>query len=155
MLNPDYRDILSAFNDAHVEFLIVGAYAVAAHGIPRATGDIDLFVRPSRDNAERVWKALVNFGAPLEQMRISDLTTDGTIVQIGVVPRRIDVITGIESVSFDEAWRGRVDLELDDVRLPVIGIQELLKNKRAVGRPQDIADVERLETLVKRDNKPR
>jgi hypothetical protein len=150
MLNPDYRDILSAFSDASVEYLVVGAYAVAAHGLPRATGDIDLFVRPTSANAARVWNALLAFGAPLERVDVTDFEREGTILQVGVVPRRIDVITAIEAVSFDEAWRGKVELELDGLRLPVIGLQELLKNKRAVGRPQDRADVERLQALKKR-----
>ena len=155
MLNPDYRDILSAFSDANVEYLVVGAYAVAAHGIPRATGDIDLFVRPTAANAQRVWEALTSFGAPLERVELADFMREGTIFQIGVVPRRIDVITAIEGVSFEDAWRGRVDLELDGLRLPVIGLHELLKNKRAVDRPQDRADVERLQSLVKRGTNPR
>ena len=150
MLNPDYRDILSAFSDANVEYLVVGAYAVAAHGLPRATGDIDLFVRPTLANATRVWNALRAFGAPLDRVDAADFAREGTILQVGVVPRRIDVITAIEAVSFDEAWRSKVDLELDGLRLPVIGLQELLKNKRAVGRPQDRADVERLQALLKR-----
>jgi hypothetical protein len=150
MLNPDYRDILSAFSEENVEYLVVGAYAVAAHGLPRATGDIDLFVRPTPENAKRVWNALLDFGAPIERVDIADFSREGTILQIGVVPRRIDVITAIEAVTFDEAWRGRVDLELDGLRLPVIGLNELLKNKRAVGRPQDKADAERLQALMKR-----
>jgi hypothetical protein len=147
MLNPDYRDILSAFADASVEFLVVGAYAVAAHGVPRATGDIDLFVRPTPENAQRVWNALLTFGAPLDRVDIADFAREGTIFQVGVVPRRIDVITAIDGVSFEAAWRGRTDLVLDGVRLPVIGLRELLANKRAVGRPQDMADVERLQSL--------
>ena len=150
MLNPDYRDILSAFSDENVEYLVVGAYAVAAHGLPRATGDIDLFVRPTPVNAQRVWNALLRFGAPLERIEVADFAREGTILQVGVVPRRIDIITAIEAVSFDEAWRGRVELELDGMRLPVIGLQELVKNKRAVGRPQDKADAERLLALLKR-----
>ena len=148
MLNPDYRDILSAFSDASVEFLVVGAYAVAAHGVPRATGDIDLFVRPTPENAQRVWNGLSAFGAPMERVEVADFAREGTIFQVGVVPRRIDVITAIEGVSFEAAWRGRKDLELDGVRLPVIGLDELLANKRAVGRPQDKADVERLQGLM-------
>jgi hypothetical protein len=155
MLNPDFRDILSAFSAAGVEYLVVGAYAVAAHGLPRATGDIDLFVRPTLDNAQRVWNGLAAFGAPLERVEVADFAREGTIVQVGLVPRRIDVITAIEAVSFEDAWQGRVELELDGLTLPVIGLQELLKNKRAVGRPQDKADVERLQGLLKRGTNPR
>ncbi|HZI28413.1 MAG TPA: hypothetical protein VFD64_09645 [Gemmatimonadaceae bacterium] len=154
MLNPDFRDILSAFTAAGVEYLVVGAYAVAAHGLPRATGDIDLFVRPTLENARRVWNALAAFGAPLERVEVADFTREGTILQVGLVPRRIDVITAIEAVSFEDAWQGRVELELDGLTLPVIGLPELLKNKRAVGRPQDRADVERLQGLLKSKEKP-
>jgi len=154
MLNPDFRDILSAFTAAGVEYLVVGAYAVAAHGLPRATGDIDLFVRPTLENARRVWNALAAFGAPLERVEVADFTREGTILQVGLIPRRIDVITAIEAVSFEDAWQGRVELELDGLTLPVIGLPELLKNKRAVGRPQDRADVERLQGLLKSKEKP-
>lgn len=150
MLNPDYRDILSSFNDAKVEYVVVGAYAVAAHGLPRATGDIDLFVRPTPANAKLVWSALVGFGAPLERVDVADFSREGTILQIGVVPRRIDVITAIEAVSFEEAWQGKVELELDELRLPVLGLKELLRNKLAVARPQDMADAERLQAMLRK-----
>lgn len=145
MLNPDFRDILSAFNAERVEYLVVGAYALAAHGLPRATGDIDLFVRPSTANAGRVWAALARFGAPLDGLTHDDLATPGTIFQIGIAPSRIDKITGIDGVTFDAAWSGRVELQIEGIDLAVIGRTELLANKRASGRPQDLADVARLE----------
>ena len=146
MLNPDYRDILSAFNAERVEFLLIGAYALAAHGAPRATGDLDLWIRPSTDNAQRAWRALVRFGAPLEGLQQTDLSTPGTVVQIGREPRRIDLLTTIDGVGFDEAWGAKKEIQVDGMTIPVIGRDEFLRNKRATGRHKDLADVERLES---------
>jgi hypothetical protein len=144
-LNPDFRDILSSFDAEGVEYLVVGGYALAAHGLPRATGDIDLWVRATPENASRVYRALVAFGAPADRFREGDFASDDLIVQIGVPPSRVDVITSIEGVSFDEAWPNRKVIVVDGIGVSVIGRRELLTNKRAVGRPQDRADVARLE----------
>ena len=144
MLNPNYRDMLSAFADAGVEYLVIGAYALAAHGHPRATGDLDLWVRPTPDNAEQVMTALSAFGAPLMEMSREDFETPDTVFQIGVSPRRIDILTTIEGVRFDDAWPGRVEIEVEDVPVSVIGREHFIQNKEALGRPQDRADVERL-----------
>ena len=144
MLNPDYRDMLSAFTDAGVEYLVIGAYALAAHGHPRATGDLDLWVRPTPDNAEQVMTALSAFGAPLMEMSREDFETPDTVFQIGVSPRRIDILTTIEGVRFDDAWPERVEIEVEDVPVSVIGREHFIQNKEALGRPQDRADVERL-----------
>lgn len=149
-LNPDFRDILSMFNEAGVEYLIVGAYAVAAHGLPRATGDIDLWVRPSDENAKRVRGVLLAFGAPAHHVEAADFSALDVILQLGVPPGRIDVITDIEAVAFDDAWPNRVMIPLDGLQVPVLGREELLRNKRAVGRPQDQADVARLEAQARR-----
>ncbi len=145
MLNPDFRDILSAFNDERVEYLLVGAYALASHGLPRATGDIDLWVRRSPDNAERVWRALERFGAPLDRLSVRDLEAPDVVVQIGVSPRRIDLLTCIDGVDFDTAWKERMLVAVDGVEVPVISRRHLIANKRATGRPQDLADIARLE----------
>ncbi len=147
MLNPDYRDILSAFSAEKVEFLLVGAYALAAHGAPRATGDLDLWVRPSTENSRRTWRALVVFGAPLENLTQTDLLTPGTVIQIGREPRRIDLLTAIDGVEFDEAWDARNEIQVDGMTISVIGRDEFLRNKRASGRLKDLADVERLENF--------
>ena len=144
MLNPDYHDILSAFNAQGVEYLVVGAYALAAHGVPRATGDIDLWIRTSVVNADRVWRALGHFGAPLGQLSRDELAVPGTVFQIGLPPRRIDLHTTIDGVEFDEAWPERLQLQVEGVPLPVIGRAHLIANKRASARPQDLADVQRL-----------
>ena len=145
MLNKDFRDILSAFCEEKVEFMLVGAYAVAAHGVPRATGDIDLWVKRSNENAERVWTALKKFGAPLSDLTKDDLTSLGTVIQLGVTPRRIDILTEITGVEFEEAEAERLVVSIEGIEIPVIGLTHLIKNKKAVGRPQDEADVSRLE----------
>jgi hypothetical protein len=150
-LNTDFHDILSAFIAEGVEFLLVGAYALAAHGVPRATGDMDLWVRPARDNAERVWRALAAFGAPVSGLSAEELATRGLIFQIGVAPRRIDVITSIDGVEFAEAWPGRTEVHIEGLVIPVLGRSDLIRNKRAVGRPKDQADLALLEELAQDD----
>jgi hypothetical protein len=146
LLNPDFRDILSAFIDASVEFLVVGGYAMAAHRLPRATKDLDLWVRPSADNAKRVLSALDDFGAPRHGLTSTDLETEGTIYQVGVPPNRVDVITIVEGVSFEHAWRDRTTIEIDGLSIPVISRAHLILNKRTVGRPQDLLDADLLES---------
>ena len=147
MLNSDFHDILSAFCEAKVEFMIVGAYAVAAHGLPRATGDIDLWIKRSPENAERVWEALTKFGAPLSDLSQQDFITPGTVVQFGVTPSRIDILTQITGVNYEEAKRRKIMIEIEGMKVPVISLSDLIWNKRAVDRPQDKADVARLEQL--------
>ena len=147
MINSDFRDILSAFCEEKVEFMLVGAYAVAAHGLPRATGDIDLWVKCSEKNAERVWAAIMNFGAPLANISKQDFITRGNVVQIGVTPRRIDILTEITGVEYEEAKPQSITIEIEGMAIPVIGLAHLLQNKSAVGRPQDKADVARLQEL--------
>lgn len=123
MLNPDYRDILSAFGDEKVEYLLVGAYALAVHGRPRATGDIDLWIRRSEENARKVLRALTTFGAPVSGLSEADLTTPDMVFQIGVAPRRIDILTSISGVEFDEAWEAREEVAIEGLRIPVISRQ--------------------------------
>lgn len=147
MLNSDFRDILSAFCEAKVEFMLVGAYAVAAHGLPRATGDIDLWIKCSETNAARVWTALTKFGAPLSNLSQEDFIIPGTVVQLGVTPRRIDILTQITGVNYEEAEARRMVIEIEGLSIPVIGLTDLLHNKAEVGRPQDKADVARLRQL--------
>ncbi|HLV80056.1 MAG TPA: nucleotidyltransferase [Chthonomonadaceae bacterium] len=145
MLNPDFHDILSAFVSTDVEFLLVGAYALAAHGLPRATGDIDLWVRCNLENARRVMKALAQYGAPLSDISTQDFTTPGMVVQIGVSPRRIDILTQIDGVTFDEAWADHIEAQVNGLRIPVISRENLIRNKRMTGRAKDRADASRLE----------
>lgn len=145
MLNPHFRDILSAFIAEDVEFLVVGAYALAAHGVPRATGDLDLWVRRSDDNAPRVLRALEAFGAPLEDLTADDLTRPDLVFQIGLEPARIDILTDIDGVTFEEAWGKRLVTPIDGLEVPIIGRDELIRNKRTLGRTKDLADIEALE----------
>lgn len=140
MLNPDVRDILSAFIAERVEFLVFGCYAMAFHGYVRATGDIDLWIRISDENAERVRSALQKFGAPLFDLNVEDLKTPGMVFQIGLVPSRIDVITQIDGVEFEEAWNEHQTIEIETLRIPVIGKTQLLINKQSTGRVKDLND---------------
>ena len=146
MLSPDYTDILSALSDARAEFLVVGAFAMAAHAMPRATGDIDVWIRPNAANAQRVWVALAEFGAPIGDLTLEELSQPGIVFQIGVAPNRIDVLTVIDGVTFEEAWPERVYRTFGGLRVPVIGLRHLLINKRASGRPKDMADVAWIES---------
>jgi hypothetical protein len=145
LLNPDFRDMLSALCEEGAEFLLVGAYALAVHGFPRATGDMDIWIRRSEENAARVWRALQRFGAPLAGLTRDDLKTPDLVFQIGVAPRRIDILTSIDGVEFDEAWSNRDAIVVERLSIAVIGRSHLIRNKKAVGRPQDVADVAWLE----------
>lgn len=140
MLNPDFKDILSAFCEEKVEFLVVGGYAMAFHGFVRATGDIDLWIRCSPENAEKVWRALEKFGAPLFDLTPEDLQTPGMVFQIGMIPNRIDVITQIDGVEFDEAWNEHRTVEIEGLQIPVISKTHLLVNKKSTGRIKDRND---------------
>ncbi len=149
-MNRDFRDLLAEFNAQNVEFLIVGAHALAAHGHVRATEDLDVWVRPDVENAKRVLKALAAFGAPLHDLTEGDLATPGVVFQIGVAPIRIDVLTAIDGVEFNEAWASRLVTTFADQPAAVLSKEHMIKNKRAAGRTQDLADVERLEGKTRR-----
>lgn len=144
-MNRDFVEMLSALSGAGVDYLVVGAHALAAHGVPRATGDLDIWVRPTPDNAERVWTALQRFGAPLDELELADLSSPGVVFQIGVAPNRIDLLTSITGVRFDEAWPNRIQVTVSGHEVPTIGRDEFVRNKRAVGRPRDLADIAELE----------
>lgn len=137
--------MLSAFAEEDVRYLLVGAYALAAHGFVRATGDMDLWVKTDPGNAARIMAALERFGAPLQQISQQDFETPGAIFQIGVAPQRIDILTLIDAVEFDEAWSERQEVEVAGLKVPVIGRRHLTLNKRATGRPKDLADAAWLE----------
>lgn len=144
-MNPDFKELLLTFNAHNVEYLIVGAHALAAYGHVRATKDLDVWVKPSRENAEQVLAALSDFGAPLRDVTIDDLSKTGTIFQIGIPPLRIDIITEIDGVKFEEAWPARFLTSLGGVPAFVISRQHLITNKKTAARLQDLADVEKLE----------
>jgi hypothetical protein len=144
-VNQDFRDLLRAFADADVRFLVIGAYAVAVHAEPRATGDLDLWLEASPENAARAYAALRRFGAPLHELTEADLASPGVVFQIGLPPRRIDLLTSITGVAFADAWLGRIAIRYGDVPCAVIGRDELIENKRQLGRARDLADLELLE----------
>lgn len=143
----DVLDLLDALSAAGAEFLVVGAHALAAHGVPRATADFDVFVRPSAANATRVVRALQTFGAPLSShgVSVADFEREDTVYQLGLPPRRIDILTGLSGVTFEEAWQGREEVLLEGRTLPVIGKDALIRNKRATGRDKDRLDADALE----------
>jgi len=143
-MNRDFAEMLSALCGADAEFLIVGAHALAAHGIPRATGDLDIWVNPTRANAERVLNALTAFGAPLADLTIDDLIKPDTVFQIGVVPCRVDILTGISGVQFADAWTRHTAVDIEGLHVPVLGREDFKTNKRATGRPKDLLDIELL-----------
>jgi len=145
-MNDDFRDLLRALLEAGARFLVVGAHAMAVHGVPRATGDLDVWIAVDQDNADRVTKALARFGAPLAAMGIAraDFLREDQVIQIGLPPRRIDVLTSISGVRFEDAWAGRVTHEAAGMAIPFLGRDALLRNKRASGRAKDRADLEAL-----------
>ena len=146
MLNEDYKDMLHALSDEKVRFLLIGAYALAAHGYPRATMDIDIWVMPSPHNAEAVLRALRRFGAPLHNLTKEDLQKDGTIFQIGVAPRRIDILTAASGLEFEEAYGSSLSVNIEGIEVHIPSINDLIRNKKASGRTKDLADVEALES---------
>lgn len=146
MLNEDYRDMLHALSDEKVKFLLVGAYALAAHGYPRATMDIDIWVMPSPQNADAVLKAFRRFGAPLLNLTKENLQEEDTVFQIGVAPRRIDIITAASGLQFEEAYARSLPVTIEGIEVHILSIEDIIRNKRASGRTKDLADAEILES---------
>ena len=146
-MNDDFRDLLVALHDAGARFIVVGAHAMAVHGVPRATGDLDVWIESTEANADRAWHALCEFGAPVEALGATreDLLQPGTVIQLGLPPRRIDLLTRITGIDFEDAWRGRVEQVLEGCAVPYLGRADLIANKRATARTQDLADVTLLE----------
>lgn len=142
----DFRAVLEELLRAQARFLVVGAHALGVHGVPRATVDLDIWIDRSPDNAGRVWAALAAFGAPLHALKIAqtDFVRPDVVVQFGLPPYRIDILTAISGVTFDEAWRERVEDYFNGVRVPFIGRSAFIRNKRASGRKKDLADLEAL-----------
>jgi hypothetical protein len=144
-MNPDFVDLLKAFIAADVRFLIVGAYALAVHGRPRATGDLDVWVEPTPANARRVMNGLREFGAPLRDISEGDFSRAGCTYQIGVPPIRIDILTDLTGLTFDDAWTRRLRRRFGTIEVDVIGREAFIRNKRATGRAKDLVDIEGLE----------
>ena len=143
-MNQDFLDLLRAFIDHNVRFLIVGAYALAVHGRPRATGDLDVWVDATPENAARVLSALEQFGAPTAQVSAEDFSRPGSVFQMGLPPVRIDVLTELTGLTFSEAWSSRTQAAFGPVVADVIGREAFIRNKRATGRARDLGDIEAL-----------
>jgi hypothetical protein len=143
-MNPDFVDLLRAFAAADVRFMIVGAYALAIHGRPRATGDLDVWIDPTPQNAARVMTALAHFGAPMTQISASDFAQPGVVYQIGVPPGRIDILTELTGLTFADAWPDRIRRPFGGVDVDIIGREAFIRNKRATGRAKDLGDIEGL-----------
>lgn len=146
-MTDDFRELLIALRAEDVRFLVVGAHALAAHGVPRVTGDLDVWVEPTAMNATRTWRALVDFGAPLAALGVSekDFTTPNQVIQLGIPPFRIDILTSISGVEFTSAWQESVQGTLFDVPVQFIGREAFIRNKRASGRTKDLDDIRALE----------
>lgn len=146
-LNPDFRDLLHELSAAGAEFVLIGGWALAAHGYGRGTDDLDVLVRANEHNAARVFAALAAFGAPVSQHGVGAqlFASEGYGYRMGVKPNLVEILTVIDGVSFDEVWADRVEIELAGVSVPIMGRRSLLANKRASGRPKDLADVDWLE----------
>ena len=148
-MNPDFLDMLCELHAAGAEYLVVGAFAMSAHGFSRSTGDIEIWIRPTLDNAERVMRAINSFGASLLGLTTADLHTPDVVYQSGVEPQRVDILTTIEAVTFDEAWSNRMIVDFSGATYPVLDIPHMIINKCAAGRDKDILDVKRLERASK------
>ncbi len=149
-LQKDLKEFIELLNSLKIDFVVVGAHAVAFHGYPRFTGDIDLFVRPSAENAGQLTKALHSFGFPVLSDFENTFTQPEKVIQLGRAPNRIDLLTSISGVTFDEAWDDSIITKLDEIPVRILGLKMLLKNKEASGRVKDLADIEGISRKHKR-----
>ena len=154
LLNKDYKEMLQCLLEENVRFLLVSEYAVAVQGFPRATKDIDFFVWATPENAASLMRALNKIGAPLDDVSELDFSSEGFIFQIGNSPRRIDIITNISGVKFEQAYANRQAIFIEYIEVPVISLRDLIANKRASDRAQDLADIEKLESAQYQEQKP-
>lgn len=149
--NPDFKDLFSEFSVVGAEFLVVGAHAVMFHTQPRYTKDLDVWTAPTQENASRVYRALAQFGAPMADLTVGDLATPGTLFQIGIAPNRIDIMTSVDALDFQQAWARSVESTYEGIPIRLLSAEDLVRNKRAVGRPQDLLDIERLLAAGRRE----
>lgn len=148
MFSRDFKELLSAFSEHHVKYLIVGGYALAVHAQPRATKDLDIFIRPDGENGKAVFSALTKFGAPLKGIQPEDLVARGSFFRMGTAPQMVEIFSEISGVEFQDAWDRRVEETVDEatgLKAQFISAQDFLANKRAAGRPQDVADAEAVQ----------
>lgn len=143
-MNQDFVDLLRAFNDHEVRYLVVGAYALGVHGRPRATGDLDVWIDATPGNATRVLRALAEFGAPLADVTEADFAAPGIVFQMGLPPSRIDILTQLTDLVFADAWPDRIEGPFGPLSVSFIGRDAFIRNKRATGRAKDLGDVESL-----------
>lgn len=149
-LNNDFKDLLHLLNSAHAKYMVVGAYAVIFYTEPRYTKVIDLWIQPSKDNAQKVYDALKKFGAPINNLTIDDLTNTDMMYQIGMEPNRIDILMGIGSLTFEGAWQGKQETTYGDEKIFMIGLDDLIIAKQDAGREKDKADLRLLMNLKKK-----
>lgn len=149
-ISRDYKEVFAALNAAEARFLVIGAYAVMFYATPRYTKDIDIWVEPTEENAKRVYQALAEFGAPLEQLNVEDLSTPGVVFQIGVEPNRVDILTAPAGLSFPEAWSRRESSTYGGEPIQLLSLPDLLEAKRQAGRPQDLLDIDNLTRAAAR-----
>ena len=149
MLNEDYKDILLILLKNKVRFLIVGAYAMGAYGYPRATGDFDIWVENSFENSKKVYQSLKEFGAPLLKINKETFSNESIIFQIGVAPKRVDIITTIDGVNFKKAYSSKKIIKIENIFSPFISLKDLIKNKQSTGREKDKLDVKYLRGKIK------
>ena len=154
-LNRDFSDLLSAFNAQRVRFLLVGAYVLSYYGRPRTTGDLDLWIDATESNARRAYGALIEFGAPLDALSPADFAQPGIVFQVGVAPRRIDVLTSVTGLTFERAWKRRRRAAYGKIPIHLLSERDFIRNKRAVGRSRDIADAEEVEAILRRRRRTR
>jgi len=143
-VQPDFRDLLALFNKHKVEYMIIGAHAMAFHGVPRYTGDMDIFVKPDPVNAQHVIAALDEFGFGSVGLTEADFESPDKVIQLGVPPVRVDIVTSITGVLWEDAFSGRAEGEYGDTSVYFIGREQFILNKRALGRKKDLADLEAL-----------
>ncbi len=144
MLNEDYKEMLQILLNNKVKFLVVGAYAMGIHGYPRATGDLDIWVEASTENSEKIYQSLSEFGAPLSEVTKSTFCEQGIVFQIGVAPRRIDIITKIDGVEFRKTSSNKQEIEVEGIKIPFLSKEDLIKNKESTGREKDKLDAKYL-----------
>lgn len=145
-VNPDYKDLFNTFNLEKVEYLVVGAHAVIFYAEPRYTKDLDIWVNTSEENAKKIWNALKIFGAPIENISVTDFTDTNMIYQIGIEPNRIDILMGIAGVNFNDAYSRAVKSTYGEIPIKILSKEDLIKSKLAAGRKQDLLDIERLNS---------
>jgi len=143
----DFKELLELFNSHGVDYIIVGSYALAYYGAPRYTGDIDLFVRPDKKNAEKIMKALDDFGFGSLDISAGDFSMPNKVIQLGRQPVRIDIMTSLSGVTWDESYAGRVEGKYGDITVHYIGREQFIKNKRSIGRLKDLADIEAINEV--------